>query len=562
MACYTRPVPGPPTLFHNGRILTGEHLLSPAPRIVPALLVIDGLVAAEGSAKDLERAAPSATLRIDLHGAFAMPGFNDAHLHLGEGARQRREVNLAGARTLEEALARIEQAAATAQPGAWLTGGGWDETLWPESALPSRHDLDRATGDRPAVFARIDVHLAVANSNALRLGGITRDTAAPPAAAIDRGTAGEPTGILRERAARDLVERHIPPATLEQRKQALRLVLAEALSLGITSVQDNSTDEDFAALRSLHAAGELPLRVSEWLPFDAPLDELIERRAAAPQDRFLRTGMLKAFLDGSLGSRTAALVAPYWDAPDTTGIPLYSQERLNQLARQRAAAGFQLGFHAIGDRSLQMALDAFAAVEAANRQAGRPTENRFRIEHAQIATGHAAARAHALGAIASMQPCHLLTDMRWARQRLGPERAAGLHAWRSFLSAGVPLAFGTDFPVEPLNPFRGLYAAVTRQGDPPLPEPFFPDQRLSMPEALFACTQGAAFAENAEAWKGVLRPGSVADFVVLDRDLLALGPDPAPPWDRSRDSDPRAILDTQVLRTVVNGQTVYQAPAG
>ena len=561
--CYTRPVPGPPTLFHNGRILTGEQLLSPAPRIVPALLVIDGLVAAAGSVEDLERAAPSATLLIDLDGAFAMPGFNDAHLHLGEGARQRREVNLAGARTMAEALARIESAAASAQPGAWLTGGGWDETLWPEIELPSRHDLDRVTGDHPAVFARIDVHLAVANSRALRLGGITRDTLAPAGSAIDHDAAGEPTGILRERGARDLVERHIPPATLEERKRGLRLVLAEALSLGITSVQDNSTDEDFAALRSLHAAGELPLRVSEWLPFDSPLDELIERRAAlpqaaAPQDRFLHTGMLKAFLDGSLGSRTAALLAPYADAPDTTGIPLYRQEHLNQLALERAAVGFQLGFHAIGDRAVQMALEAFAAVDAASREAGRPAGNRFRIEHAQIATQNVATRAHAVGAIASMQPCHLLTDMRWARQRLGPERATGLHAWRSFLSAGVPLAFGTDFPVEPLNPFRGLYAAVTRQGDPPLSEPFFPDQRLSMPEALFACTQGAAFAENAEAWKGVLQPGSVADFVVLDRDLLALGPDLA----RASDSDPRAILDTRVLRTVVGGQTVYQAPAG
>ena len=535
-----------PTLFHNGRILTGEQLLSPTPRIVSALLVHDGLVIAAGS----EHAGPPGTLRIDLAGAFAMPGFNDAHLHLGEGARHRREVSLAGARSLEEALARIEQAAANAQPGSWITGGGWDETLWPTSALPSRHDLDRVTGDHPAVFARVDVHLSVANSQALRLGGVTRETHAPPGSAIDRDAAGEPTGILREHAARDLVERHIPPATLEERKHALRLVLAEALSLGITSVQDNSTDEDFAALKSLHAAGELPLRVSEWLPFDAPLDELEQRRADAPQDRFLRTGMLKAFLDGSLGSRTAALLAPYADAPGSTGIPLYTQDRLNTLAVERAAAGFQLGFHAIGDRAVEMALNAFAAAGAAfvsvRRTAG--SQHRFRIEHAQTAPASAFARARSLGAIASMQPSHLLTDMRWAAERLGPERAAGVHAWRSFADAGVPLAFGTDFPVEPLSPFRGLYAAVTRQ-----PEaggaPFFPGQRLAMQQALYACTQGSAFAEHAEPWKGMLRPGSAADFIVLDRDPLA-------------QTDPCAILHTRVLRTVVAGQTVYQAPHG
>ncbi len=528
-----------PTLFHNGRILTGEQLLSPTPRIVPALLVHDGLVIAAGN----EIAAPPGTLCIDLDGAFAMPGFNDAHLHLGEGARHRREVSLAGARSLEEALARIQQATAHAKPGAWLTGGGWDETLWPAAALPSRYDLDRVTGDRPAVFARVDVHLSVANSQALRLGGVTHATHAPPGSAIDRDAAGEPTGILRERAARDLVERHIPPATLEDRKHALRLVLAEALSLGITSVQDNSTDEDFEALKSLYAAGELPLRVSEWLPFDAPLDELEQRRADAPQDRFLRTGMLKAFLDGSLGSRTAALLEPYADAPGSTGIPLYTQDRLNTLAVERAAAGFQLGFHAIGDCAVEMALEAFAAV---NRTAGSLARNR--IEHAQTAPASAFARARSLGAIASMQPSHLLSDMRWAAERLGPERAAGVHAWRSFADAGVPLAFGTDFPVEPLNPFRGLYAAVTRQPEPG-GAPFFPGQRLAMQQALYACTQGSAFAEHAEPWKGMLRPGSAADFIVLDRDPLA-------------QTNPRAILHTRVLRTVVAGQTVYQAPHG
>ncbi len=534
-------MPPTATLFVNGRILTGEQLLSPQPRTVSALLAAQGLVVATGTVEGLRRQAPPGTEEIDLRGAFAMPGFNDAHLHLGEGARLRREVDLRGTQSLDEALERIRRFAA-ASAGTWLTGGGWDETVWPGHPLPSRYDLDRVTSDRPALFARIDVHLAVANSAALDRAAITRATPSPPGGAIDHDPRGEPTGILRERAARELVERHIPPASLAERMDALRGVLRDALACGITSVQDNSTDEDFRALRALHAAGELPLRVAEWLPFDHPLEELEQRRAEAPQDRFLRTTMLKAFLDGSLGSRTAALLAPYADAPGTRGLALYEQQTLDRLACERAAAGFQLGFHAIGDRAFAMALAAFQAVQA---ESGRP-DARFRIEHAQTAAADGFAMAARGGVVASMQPNHLLTDMRWARERLGPERAQRAYSWRSFLAAGAALAFGTDFPVEPLTPFRGLYAATTRRseaGD----TVFHPEQGLQMTEALHAYTQGSAFAERAEHWKGILCPGAVADMAVLDRDLLAL-------------PDPRAVLATRTMRTVVGGQTVYQAP--
>ncbi len=537
-----------PTLFTNGRILTGEGLPHDEPRFVSALLVENGRVAAAGTVQDLQRTAPGGTEIVDLRGAFVMPGFNDAHLHLGEGARLHREVNLHGTRSLAEMLARIETVAARTPEDAWLTGGGWDETLWDEPVLPTRQALDRATGGRPAIFARIDVHLAAANSAALLWSGIGRKTVAPPGSAIDRDETGEPTGILRERPARDLVERYIPPATTADRMRDLRLVLAEALTHGITSVQDNSTDEDYAALRALHAAGELPLRISEWLPFAAPLAELRQRRAdalALPGDgQRLRPTMLKAFLDGSLGSRTAFLHAPYADAPDTSGIPLYESETLRAMALERAAEGFQLGFHAIGDRALAMALDTFEAVAAAY-----PVRwHLFRIEDAQTADLSAFARARAVGAIASMQPNHLLTDMRWTAARLGPERTCRAHAWRAFAAEGVPLAFGTDYPVEPLTPFRGLYAAVTRkplEGGPA----FFPEQRLSLAEALHACTQGAAFAEDTETWKGLLVPGFVADFAVLDRDLFLCAGE-----------DPRSLLETRVLRTVVGGATVYPAP--
>jgi predicted amidohydrolase YtcJ len=519
-------------------MLTGEALLTGAPRYVSALLVRDGVISAAGSFEELSAGLPSGAERVDLHGAFAMPGFNDAHLHLGEGARHARSIQLAGTCSVDEMLARIEEAARKAVHGSWLTGGGWDESRWLSRALPSRHDLDRVTGDHPAVFGRTDIHIAVANTAALGVAGITRSTVAPPCCAIDRDAAGEATGILREQAARELVERHIPPASMDERLSSLRLVLAEAVKHGITSAQDNSVDADLAALRALHSTGELPLRVSEWLPFDAPLAELARRRAMGPQDRFLRTTMLKAFLDGSLGSRTAAMLAPYADAP-STGIPLYPQERLTAMALERAAAGFELGFHAIGDHAIAMAVETFQAINNAGHGRFRP-----RIEHAQTAEASVFAAAKAAGAVASMQPNHLLSDMRWAADRLGPERAQHAYAWRSFVAAGVPLAFGTDFPVEPITPFRGLYAAVSRRPEAGGPA-FHPEQCLTMAEALHACTQGAAYAEAAEDWKGMLIPRHVADFAVLDRNLLEL-------------ADASEVLSTAVLRTVVDGRTVYQ----
>lgn len=532
------------TLYTHPRILTGIELpCASQPKgklnFAQALLVQNGLVIAAGTQAEVEALAPQEIRHIALEGAFVMPGFNDAHLHLGEGARLKREIDLSGTTTLEQALERIAAAASIAGPGTWLTGGGWDESLWPSSPLPTRYDLDRVTGGHPAVFVRIDVHVAVANSVALHLSGVTRSSVSPAGSSIDKDAAGEPTGVLRERSARELVERHIPPATLEQRMDGLRAVLAEALSLGITSVQDNSTDEDFAALKALYKAGELPLRVAEWLPFDAPIDELRQRQQAASQDRLLRTTMLKAFLDGSLGSRTAALHSAYADAPGTTGLALYEQERLIQLAVERAAAGFQLGFHAIGDKAMAMALATF---EAARKAAPEPAATRFRVEHAQTALPGAFAAMAELGAVASIQPAHLLSDARWVRERLGPDRTATAYAWRSFTEAGVPLALGTDYPVEPIHPFLGIYAAVTRQpvggGDV-----FHPEQQLSVAAALHAATQGAAFAEHADTWKGVLEPGFVADFIVLDRDPFLV--------------EPAALLETRVVRTFVGGEARF-----
>ncbi len=525
------------TIWHNGNILTGVGLETARPERVTAMAVAHGEIVATGS--DVKSLRGPRTEVVDLRGAYAMPGFNDAHLHLGMAARILTSVDLLGVRSLGEMQARVRAAAENAASGEWLRGGGWDHTLWTEGKLPSRADLDAAAMGHPAIFQRVDGHIAVANSAALTAAGITRATPNPMGGEIDHDAAGEPTGVLRETAMR-LVQQ--PPLAPEQRRRGLELALAAAARHGVTSVQDFSDWDSFLDLEEIADEGKLPVRVAEWLPFPSSLDELKEKRAhRAPQDGMLRTAMLKGFLDGSLGSRTAAMKAPYADDAENTGLPRYGQDELNAMAVERARAGFQLGFHAIGDRAVEMALRAIAGAIAAT--GARGSEVRHRIEHSQVVSAGDFARYRKLGVLASMQPNHLLTDMAWAGERLGPKRSARAYAWRSFAEAGVTLAFGTDYPVESVSPFRGIYAAVTRKNEAGT-ETFHPEQRLTMAETLYAYTQGAAYAEFAEDWKGKLAPGFVADFVVLDRDLMAVSPE--------------EILAAQVLRTVVGGRTVYE----
>lgn len=525
------------TIFHNGDILTGVGLETERPERVTAMAVAQGEILATGSDAEILRLRGAGTEIADLGGTFAMPGFNDAHLHLGLAARILTSVDLLGVRSLAEMQAKVRATAERAAKGEWLRGGGWDQTLWTDGRLPTRADLDAATLGHPAVFQRVDIHIAVANSAALAAAGVTRATPDPMGGAIDRDAAGEPTGVLRETAMR-LVQ--APPLAPEQRRRGLELALAEAARHGVTSVQDFSDWDFFLDLEEMEREERLPVRVAEWLPFPSPLDELREKRShRAADDRMLRTTMLKGFLDGSLGSRTAAMKAEYADDAGNTGLPRYEQHELNAMAVERARAGFQLGFHAIGDRAGVMALEALAAA----REAAPEREARHRIEHSQVVSAGDFARYREVGVIASMQPNHLLTDMAWAGKRLGPERSARAYAWRSFADAGVTLAFGTDYPVEPVTPFRGIYAAVTRKNEAGT-ETFHPEQKLTMAQALHAYTQGAAYGEFAETWKGKLAPGFVADFVVLDRDLTAVSPEEG--------------LEARVLRTVVGGRTVYQ----
>ena len=486
---------------------------------------------------------------VDLGGKFVMPGFNDAHLHLAEGGFQKLSVDMTGVKSLAEFRERLQARVATAGPREWILGGGWDETKWAVKTLPSRWDLDDLTTDHPVFLQRTDGHIAVANTRAMQLASVALASKDPAGGHIDRDATGQPTGILRE-SARDAVTAVIPLPTHYQRHNAIESALQDVAQSGVTSIQDNSLWDDFKIYEELEKEGKLTVRISEWLPFKTPLEKLREMRAAHPSsDNMLHTGMLKGFMDGSLGSHTAALLEPYADEPQNTGLPQFEQSELNQMTTERLEDGFQMGFHAIGDRGVQMALFAFGEAEkdtqAKRLRAVDGSENfRLRIEHTQVTTPAQIAKFKDLKVIASMQPCHLLTDMNWAAARLGPARAEHSYAWAEFLNKGVTLAFGTDFPVEPVTPFRGLYAAVTRKSENGKQE-YYPGQKLTMEQAITAYTQGSAYAEFAEKDKGTLVAGKLADFVVLDRDLVAVTPD--------------KIIATKVLRTVVGGKTVYEA---
>jgi hypothetical protein len=525
-------------IYYHGNILTGVGLGADRAQRVTAIAVGDHRIVAIGDDAAVLRQKQPGTKLFDLHGDFVMPGINDAHVHLGDAGRIKLAVDLTGSTSLAEMLRRVSAAAAAAPAGEWLLGGGWDHTLWENKTLPARQDLDTVSGGHPAFFVRVDGHIAVANSAALALSGVTKETPSPPGGQVDHDSEGNLTGIVREDSGQELIRRHIPAPSHELRRRAILLALKDAAAHGVTSVQDNSDWDDFLVYQELEREGRLPVRISEWLSFNDPVEVLVAHRAAQPaDDRMLHTGMLKGFMDGSLGSRTAALLSPYADDPGNSGLPRYQQARLDAMTKERAAAGFQIGFHAIGDRAVEMALNAFAA---ANASPGR----RDRIEHSQVVDPRDIPRYKALGIIASMQPSHLLTDMNWAPARLGPQRSRYAYGWKAFLEAGVPLAFGTDYPVEPITPFRGIYAGVTRRNEAGT-DSYFPQDRLTMDEVLLAYTQGSAYAEFAEAFKGKLVPGYVADFVVLDRDLTKV---PA-----------AEILQTQVLRTVVDGRTVYEA---
>ncbi len=545
----------PVTLYRNAHIYTND----PQAPWAAAMLVRGEEILAIGDEDEVSALAEKGTRVVDLEGYFVMPGFNDAHVHLGSAGQDALAVRLHGAPTIAEVQKRLGAAVAQAKPGEWIAGSGWDHTLWPDKRFPTRQDLDGVSPNNPVFLVHISGHVAVVNSAALKLAGITAKTPNPTGGEIEHDTSGEPDGMLKEGSAMSLVESKIPPPSNERRKRGIELALADVASNGVTSIQDNSlvdalgktpsaktgtdTWDDFLTYRQLKSEGKLTVRITEWLPFTAPLERLEQmRKEGGTTDPWLRTGALKMVEDGALGSRTAAMLAPYSDDSKTYGILTMEPEKLKALAIERDKAGFQLNFHAIGDRANRISLDTFEAVAKANG----PRDRRDRIEHAQVVALSDLPRFASLNVIASMQPSHQTTDMRWAESRVGPERIKGAYAWNSIQKFGARLAFGTDYDVEVISPFRGLYACVTRE----LPDGgpaggWQPQEKISLTDCIRAYTSGSAYAEFMEGKKGELKAGEFADFIVLSADLTKI-----PPADYTK---------VKVLRTVVGGRTVYTA---
>ena len=539
----TMPAAAQPCTPHLIVINAKIHTVDANKPSAEAVAVCGETIARVGNTAEIRKLAGRATRVIDARGRLMVPGFNDAHVHLISGAEQIVGVDLRPAKSEAEMAARLRDYASRIPRGRWILGGYWDHEAWPSKALPTRELLDTVTPDHPVFVQRLDGHMAVANSLALKLAGVTRDAQAPAGGTIVRDADGEPAGVFKDNAMA-LVSRAIPPDSPEETLEKARAALKHAASLGVTTIQDmTAAPLELRAYQALRAAGQLTARI-----YSIQNHGIAGLRAAGIStgfgDDWLRIGGIKLFADGSMGSGTAAFFEPYADDPSTSGLLLQTPAELEKAIFDADSAGFQPIVHAIGDRANAIVLDAF---EKLSKERG-PRDRRPRIEHAQVVRDSDKARFRRLGVVASIQPSHCIDDMRWAERRIGRERCAIAYDFKSFVSAGAPIAFGTDWYVEPLNPLLGLYAAVTRQFPDGTPAGgWFPEERITMEQAVEFYTLGSAYAEFAEERKGSITEGKLADFVLLTRDIFTI--------------PRREILDTAAALTVVGGKVVYEAPA-
>jgi len=499
------------TLLANGRI----HTMDAAGSVVDALVIRDGRVAFAGRRDAVNPAVGEPV--IDLGGRTVLPGLVDAHGHLMLLARARLELDLSAARSEEEIAAMVARAARDLRPGEWIAGRGWDQTRWPGQAFPSRASLDRAAPGHPVALVRVDGHATWASGAALERAGVTRRSTDPAGGVIVRDAGGEPTGLLID-LAQDLIRGLVPPPSEARFDAAVEAVIAECLAKGLTGAHEPGLDlAAVASYTRLIGRARFPFRVVAALSGKKAWGQYRDR--GGPEsvgDGRLTVGAIKLWLDGALGSRGAALHAPYCDDPENTGLVLVPPDEVLRLTREATARGFHVWVHAIGDRANTLVLDVFERVLG---DGGPPP--RLRVEHAQILTPADIPRFARLGVVPSMQPTHCTSDMRWAGERLGPERLVGAYAWRSILDAGSYVAGGSDFPVEDANPFHGLHAAVTRaprEGDHP---GWQPEQRMTREEAVRAFTIWNARSIGREAEQGSLEPGRRADLIVLSEDVFA-----------------------------------------
>lgn len=590
-------------LIFNGKVFTGDA----AGTIVQAVAVDGERIVAVGTDTEV-RGQYSGEKEIDLQGRLVTAGFNDAHIHFLNGGRSLMVVDLSGATSIAEVQRRVAAKAAVTEPGAWILGRGWDHTLWGGN-WPIAEDLDKAAPNNPVALTRVDGHVLWVNSMALGKANVNRDTPVPAGGEIMRNGQFEPTGIFKE-TAQGLIAAVVPALTPAELTSYVERALEEARRYGITSIQDNSgysTTKIYAELLRQH---RLTVRVAEWQAFDDSLDEIKRQRAEFAGmniDPFhIRLTSLKGYVDGTLGSRTAAMLAPFSDDPHNSGIPRKSPEELTRMIVERDAAGFQICLHAIGDRANRMALDGFEAAAKARiaRDPGkgrkltdftfdinnrspmdegfrldgisglldrtpRPDRSladqrtlfgflidsgiyrfgpRHRIEHSQVVAPADFARFRDLGVIASMQPTHAISDKRWADDRLGEYRVQGAYAWHKMRSFGVHVPFGTDWPVEKIDPYMGLYAAVTRMSTDGQPTGgWWPQERLTIADAIRCYTTESAYADFEENDKGQIAVGMLADFAVHSQDLLTISP--------------VQIWQTETVMTILGGDVVYERAA-
>jgi predicted amidohydrolase YtcJ len=526
--------------MENGTIFSASTVLAGAsqkPLHDGAVYVVDGRVREVGASAEIRRAHPGARL-IDATGATILPGLTDAHAHLYGLGLALDEVDLTSTTSFDEVVARVKTRLASAAPNEWIQGRGWDQTSWPVKEFPTAAALDAAISDHPVWLKRVDGHAGLANSVALRLAGITAATPDPEGGRLIRDAQGNPTGVFVDHA-QSLIESRIPEATYEQVRRRVLAAAQRIAQNGLTEIHDAGAGADTTrAVRQLIDEKKFPIRLYQMVADEpALLDEWFKRGPMIDYGGRWTVRSVKMYADGALGSRGAALLAPYDDDPNNSGLLVSTVMHMTDLARRGRAAGFQMNTHAIGDRGVRNVIDAYEA-------SGVTPADRWRIEHLQVVAPSDFPRIAHDGIIGSMQPTHATSDMRWAEVRLGSERVKGAYAWRTVLNSGARLALGSDFPVEDVNPWFGIYSAVTRQNQQGQPAGgWYPDQKLTLAEAIRGFTLDAAYAAFEETTRGTIEPGKLADLTIVEGNVYA-----SP-----------SLFETKTRMTVVGGEIVYAA---
>jgi hypothetical protein len=523
----------------NGKVWTGEA----ARPWVEAVAVRDGKIFAVGRTAELRPLAGAGTKLIDLGGSLVLPGFIDSHTHFLAGGFALKSIQLREAKSREDFAARIAAKARELGPGRWILNGDWDHQQFNPVELPRKDWIDAVTPDNPVCVNRLDGHMILANSLALKLAGVTRTTPVPPGGEIEKDPAtGEPTGILKDQAM-DLVYAKIPDPSFEEKIEAAEASVRHAGENGVTSIHEMADASSFEVFQELARRGRLTTRIYAYIPI-TEVETLARLKLKSPfGSPYLKLAGLKGFMDGSLGSATAYFFEPYTDDPTTSGLlngQMFPEGIMEKRILEADRAGLQLAIHAIGDRANSLLIDMVEKAVAANG----PRDRRWRVEHAQHLRPADVARFGKLGLVASVQPYHLIDDGRWAEKKIGPERVKTSYPFESLRRAGAVLAFGSDWTVAPLSPILGIYAAVTRRTlDGKNPGGWVPDEKVSVEEAVRAYTVNGAWVEFAEGSKGSIAAGKLADLVVLDRDIFA-GP-------------PEEISRAKVRMTILDGRIIY-----